>query len=378
MARKPATVSQLNSYIGRVLSTDPLLSAVSVIGEVSNLKYHSTGVYLSLKDDASKIGCYISPSVASRLRYELDEDMEIIAHGYINVYQRGGTYSVNIRDIEVQGEGELAIAFEKLKVKLSAEGLFDPAAKKPLPEFPRKVGVVTSPTGAAVEDIKKIIRSRNNIVDILIYPVLVQGPGAAPSIAAAVKDLNEKYPDIDVMIVGRGGGSLEELWAFNEEIVARAIYESEIPVISAVGHETDFTIADFVADMRAETPTAAAAMAVPDIGELKAYIEDKKESLKDALDGTIRKKEQKLRALDIENLEKRLLDRIEISRLRCSALMDTLSHLNPQNVMKRGFAAVTDADGRFIKNISDVKKGDIINTIISDGKIISEVKDIRR
>lgn len=378
MARKPATVSQLNSYIGRVLSTDPLLSAVSVIGEVSNLKYHSTGVYLSLKDDASKIGCYISPSVASRLRYELDEGMEIIAHGYINVYQRGGTYSVNIRDIEVQGEGELAIAFEKLKVKLSAEGLFDPAAKKPLPEFPRKVGVVTSPTGAAVEDIKKIIRSRNNIVDILIYPVLVQGPGAAPSIAAAVKDLNEKYPDIDVMIVGRGGGSLEELWAFNEEIVARAIYESEIPVISAVGHETDFTIADFVADMRAETPTAAAAMAVPDIGELKAYIEDKKESLKDALDGTIRKKEQKLKALDIENLEKRLLDRIEISRLRCSALMDTLSHLNPQNVMKRGFAAVTDADGRFIKNISDVKKGDIINTIISDGKIISEVKDIRR
>ncbi len=378
MAGKPATVSQLNSYIGRVLGTDPLLSNVSVIGEISNLKYHQTGVYFSLKDAASKISCYVSPSVSSRLRYELDEGMEIIAHGYVNVYQRGGSYSVNIRDVEVRGEGELAVAFEKLKAKLLAEGLFDRDKKKEIPGFPKKVAVVTSPTGAAVEDIKKIIRSRNKIVDILIYPVLVQGPGAAPSISKAIEELNQKYPDIDVMIVGRGGGSLEELWAFNEEVVARAIYASKIPVISAVGHETDFTIADFVADERAETPTAAAAMAVPDVAELTDYAEGLRQTLDEALDALAFRKQQRLDALDIESLGRRLSDRITISKLKCDSLMDTLSHLNPKNVMKRGFAAVTDEKGHFIKTVGDVSAGDKIITVISDGQIVSTVDEIRR
>ena len=268
MAIKPVSVSQLNGYIKRILQTDPLLGNVSVVGEVSNLKYHGSGhVYFTLKDANSKISCFLPHDRAEALRYELSEGMEITASGYIYLYERGGSYSLNIRDIEVAGLGNLAIAFEKLKSKLEAEGLFDPAKKKAIPSFPEKIAVVTSETGAAVRDILKIIKNRNNYVDVLIYPVLVQGPAAAGEIAAAINHINEKWPDTDTIITGRGGGSMEELWAFNEEIVARAIYASAIPVISAVGHETDFTIADFVADRRAETPTAAAHMAVPDINE---------------------------------------------------------------------------------------------------------------
>lgn len=378
MAMKPATVSQLNSYVKRVLATDPLLSNVSVVGEISNLKHHSTGVYFSLKDASSKVGCYIPPSTFRNLRYELDEGMEIIAHGYINVYERGGTYSINIRDIEMQGAGDLAMAFEKLKAKLSAEGLFDPAHKKPLPSFPSKVAVVTSPTGAAVEDIKKIITSRNLYTDILIYPVLVQGPNAAPSIAKAISEINRLFPETDVMIVGRGGGSMEELWAFNEEVVARAIFASEIPVISAVGHETDFTIADFVADVRAETPTAAAALAVPDIAALKEYALDLKQKLMDALEFNVLAKERRLKALDIDALGHRLLDRITISQLKCDRALDTLEHLNPRSVMDRGYAALTDESGHFIKAASDVTVGQTIKTIVKDGTITSTVTDIRR
>ena len=259
MAIKPVKVSQLNGYIKRILQTDPLLGNVSVIGEISNLKFHGSGhVYFSMKDEGSRLNCFLPADRAQNLRYELSEGMEITASGYIYLYERGGSYSLNIRDIEVAGLGNLSIAFEKLKAKLEAEGLFDKEHKKEIPFFPEKIAVVTSETGAAVRDILKIIKSRNNYVDVLIYPVLVQGPSAAGEIAHAIADINEKWPDIDTIITGRGGGAMEELWAFNEEIVARSIYASKIPVISAVGHETDFTIADFVADRRAETPTAAA------------------------------------------------------------------------------------------------------------------------
>ena len=265
MAVKPVKVSQLNGYIKRVLQSDPLLGNVSVIGEISNLKYHGSGhVYFTLKDEASKISCFLPYEYRKDLRYELSDGMEIIATGYIYLYERGGTYSLNVREIAVEGVGNLMAAFERLKDKLSKEGLFDENYKKPIPFFPRKIAVITSETGAAVRDIIKIIRSRNNIVDVLVYPCLVQGPGAAAEIADAIEAVNRLFPETDTIIVGRGGGSLEELWAFNEEIVARSIFASRIPVISAVGHETDFTIADFVADKRAETPTAAAQMAAPD------------------------------------------------------------------------------------------------------------------
>ncbi len=375
---KPVAVSQLNSYIRRVLATDPILSNISVVGEISNLKHHSTGVYFSLKDSDSKVSCYIPPSILRQLRYELDEGMEIIAHGYINVYERGGTYSINIKDIEMQGTGDLAKAFKKLKTKLAAEGLFDPIHKKELPLFPSKVAVITSPTGAAVEDIKKIIRSRNLYVDILIVPVMVQGQNAASSISHAIYEVNRLFPETDVMIVGRGGGSMEELWAFNEEIVARAIFASEIPVISAVGHETDFTIADFVADFRAETPTAAAALAVPDIEKLKTMAKDSRQRLLENLEACIIVKKHRLETLDIGNLQKRLTDRITISRLKCDTFKNTLEHLSPKNIMERGYSAFTREDGSFIKSSEELKVGQTVRTVMKDGTVLSEIKEIRR
>lgn len=274
MALKPIKVSQLNKYIGRVMQTDPILGNVSVIGEISNLKYHGSGhVYFTLKDDGSRVNCFMPAGAAEKLRFQLADGMEIIAAGYISVYEKGGYYSLNVRDIQVSGEGGLALAYRAMYDRLSKEGLFDAAHKKPLPLFPEKVCVITSPTGAAVRDMLKIIRSRNDVADVMIYPCLVQGEGAAVQIASAVDDVNARFKDVDVIIVGRGGGSLEDLWAFNEEIVARSIYESEIPVISAVGHEVDFSISDYAADVRAETPTAAAAMAVPDTFALSEELE---------------------------------------------------------------------------------------------------------
>ena len=237
MGLKPVTVSQLNSYIKRILQTDPILGNVSVRGEVSNLKFHGSGhVYFSLKDEKSRINCFLPSDRAVQIGRALQEGMEIIASGYIYLYERGGSYSLNVTDLEKAGQGELAIAFEKLKQKLAKEGLFDQEHKKLIPAFPHKVAIVTSETGAAVRDILKIIQKKNNCVDVLVYPVLVQGPGAPQQIADAIRDLSENYPDVDTIITGRGGGSMEELWAFNEEIVARSIYESKIPVISAVGH----------------------------------------------------------------------------------------------------------------------------------------------
>ena len=251
MAIKPIKVSQLNSYIKRVLQLDPLLSNVSVIGEVSNLKKHSSGhVYFTMKDEASKVNCFLPNDVLNNLNFELAEDMEITASGHIYLYERGGTYSLNVKDIKIEGLGNLGIAFENLKKKLAEEGLFDDKLKKQIPFFPRNIAVVTSETGAAINDIITIIKKRNNVVNILIYPVLVQGPNAAREISKAIDEINDKLSYFDLIITGRGGGSMEELWAFNEEVVARSIFNSKIPVISAVGHETAFTISDFVADKK--------------------------------------------------------------------------------------------------------------------------------
>ena len=280
MALKPITVTQLNHYISRVLTTDPLLGNLTVTGEISNLKYHSSGhLYFSISDENSKINCFFPAQYARGLHYELGDGLAVIIHGYLNVYKKGGTYTLFVRSIEIAGEGNLAMAFQMLKEKLDAEGLFDPAHKKPIPRFPRRIGIVTSNTGAAVRDIIKIIESRTSLTDMIVFPVLVQGSEAAADIAATIDMINRDFDNIDTLIVGRGGGSMEDLWAFNEEIVARAIYRSRIPVISAVGHEIDFTIADFVADRRAETPTAAAEMAVPDIRELMQRAESWQNSL---------------------------------------------------------------------------------------------------
>lgn len=400
MAIKPVSVSQLNGYIKRILQMDPLLGNVSVIGEISNLKFHGSGhVYFTLKDQNSKINCFLPADRVSKLRYQLSEGMEITASGYIYLYERGGSYSLNVKEIEVAGLGNLAIAFEKLKQKLDEEGLFDLEHKKAIPAFPDKIAVVTSETGAAVRDILKIIQSKNNYVDVLIYPVLVQGPAAAGEIAAAIDDINEKFPHIDTIIVGRGGGSMEELWAFNEEIVARSIYDSEIPVISAVGHETDFTISDFVADRRAETPTAAAHMAVPDIQELKNYVEDLKEQLKHSIIKDIQLKELHLSKLDLSAFQRDLESRITMEQMRIDNIhqenqrkiqeiidireqqmtlfKNDLESLNPTAIMQRGYSAVTNKDGQLINSAKALKPEDELILYMKDGSVDCTVNETR-
>lgn len=401
MAMKPVKVSQLNSYIKRILQTDPLLGNVSVIGEISNLKFHSSGhVYFSLKDESSKINCFIPSDLFRSIRYELADGMEITATGYVYLYEKGGTYSLNVRNIEVEGLGNLSIAFEKLKEKLSKEGLFDEKYKKPIPTFPYKIAVITSETGAAVRDIVKIIKNRNDIVDILIYPCLVQGSGAAEDIAKAIEQVNILFPETDVIITGRGGGSMEELWAFNEEIVARSIFASRIPVISAVGHEIDFTIADFVADKRAETPTAAAQLAVPNIFEYREYVKTLNDNLHKNLEWLLKHKEQILKGYDIQNFismfeNKTALWEVKSERLindiysaaeaktseyenNINSFKKSLDELNPMNIMERGYGAVLDRDGKLTGSISGFVPGDALTVVLPDGRACCEVKNVRR
>ena len=278
IAIKPVTVSQLNEYISRVLGTDPLLSFVTVRGEIEGIKYHASGhVYFSIADEASRINCFLPREKAAGLKTLLENGDSVVITGGVSVYKKTGSYSIYVKEIEPEGAGAAATAFDELKVKLEKEGLFSRVHKKNLPEFPHKIGLVTSDTGAALRDMLSILDSRNRLVDIVLFPVLVQGDSAAADITRTINYIDENIDDIDVLIVGRGGGAPGDLACFNDEALARAIYKCHIPVISAVGHEIDFTIADFVADVRAETPTAAAQLAAPDTAEimnrLKAVID---------------------------------------------------------------------------------------------------------
>lgn len=397
MAMKPISVSQLNNYIKRTLQTDPLLGNVSVTGEISNLKFHDSGhVYFSLKDESSRINCFIASDNLMTLGCMPSEGMEVVIGGYIYLYMRGGSYSLNVRTMEESGQGELAAAFEKLKRKLEAEGLFDKERKREIPLFPGKIALVTSPTGAAVRDMIKIITGKNDFVDILICPVLVQGPNAAGEIAAAIDDLNKNHPDVDVIIAGRGGGSMEELWAFNEEIVARSIYASHIPVISAVGHEIDFTISDFVADMRAETPTAAAERAAPDTGGIRGQLETMEQEMKNRLTAITREKRRLLEALDPEVFGRNLKSRIAFDRLnadnimsdaesRMRSMLTTLRHRiqlageavessSPRAIMDRGYSIVTDEDGKVVKNADALADRQLINIDAAKGRATARVE----
>ena len=384
MALKPVRVSQLNSYIKRILQTDPILGNVSVIGEISNLKFQGSGhVYFSLKDENSKVSCFLPADKFAVLACELEEGLEVTASGYIYLYERGGSYSLNIRDIQVSGQGNLAAEFQKLKVKLEKEGLFDTEHKKAIPAFPRKVAVVTSETGAAVRDIVKTIKRKNSFTDILIYPVLVQGPGAAGEISAAIEDLNLHHGDVDIIIAGRGGGSMEELWAFNEEIVARSIYESEIPVISAVGHETDFTIADFVADLRAETPTAAAERAVPDTFLIRETLETINKEMKRNLKMIVEDRRKRLELLDPEafgrdirsriimdhmrldntaqKMGEQLRTKIRDYRHRLDIIRESLEACNPDNILEKGYSVVTDEAGVIVKDAGALRENELVS-----------------
>ena len=401
MGLKPVPVGQLNNYIGRVLKTDPILSNISVVGEISNLKYHSSGhVYFSLKDDSSRVNCFLSWGNLQNISCPLEEGMEVVAAGFISVYERGGYYSLNVRDIEVNGRGQLAAAFEKLKAKLGEEGLFREEHKKELPFFPLKIAVVTSETGAAVRDIIRTIKNKNKVVDILVYPVLVQGPAASGEISSAIDDINVNHKDVDVIITGRGGGSMEELWAFNEEAVARSIYESEIPVISAVGHETDFTISDFIADRRAATPTAAAEMTVPDTGELEAELDRISLEMTSDLGLAIARRKERLEALNptafARNLKSRILyeqvnadrlievmgdamnNRLVSARNRVEMLREFIESSNPKAILARGYSVVTDNSGKIIRSTDELSEGLGVNIETGKGTAEAVITGIKK
>ncbi|MBQ9931279.1 MAG: exodeoxyribonuclease VII large subunit [Firmicutes bacterium] len=400
LAVKPISVSQVNSYIRRVLQSDPLLGNVTVTGEVSNLTYHGSGhVYFTLKDAASSLNCFLPRDVMEQQRYEIAEGMEIIINGYIAVYEKGGRYSLNVRSIEVEGMGNLAIAFEKLREKLEKEGLFDPKYKKPLPKFPKKLVIVTSETGAAVRDMLKIIKGRTSLTDVLIYPCLVQGPDAAPDIARAIQEVNRLFPDTDVMIVGRGGGSMEDLWAFNEEVVARSIFLSEIPVISAVGHERDFTIADFAADKRAATPTEAAQLAVPDMTAVWQQTQAVRRDLRNSFDRILRYMELRTKAHDLPSLRRALLDRMDVMDSRAERFRNQIrlelerkvlefegrterakaavEAADPRKILDRGYAMVLSKGEKPTTSAGAFSPGENLTVVLKDGKVICSVNEVR-
>ncbi len=377
MALKPVTVTQLNEYISRVLGTDPLLSNITVTGEISNLKHHSSGhIYFSISDASSKINCFLPATYARNLAYELGDGINVIIRGYVNVYKKGGTYTLFVRELEAAGEGDLSMAFELLKSKLRDEGLFDAAHKRPIPAFPRKIAIITSPTGAAVRDMIKIITGRTSMTDVTIFPAQVQGTGAAVEMAEVLDFVNENFPDTDTVIIGRGGGSAEDLWAFNEEVLARAIYRSKIPVISAVGHETDFSISDFVADMRAETPTAAAEKAVPDDGQLKnqilTYMTGLMTDLKNRVDLSELRREKY-----IQNMRIALIKRIDDYEHSLLQSYITLDENNPVRILNKGYAYIENTRGQVVSSAGSVTEGSRYRIFFKDGSIEATFNDIK-
>lgn len=392
------SVTELNLYIKRVFENDLLLSSITIKGEISNFKHHSTGhMYMSLKDETGVIRAVMFRYAASSLDFKPENGMKVIVRGRVSVYERDGQYQIYIDRMQRDGLGEKHLAFEKLKAKLNEEGLFDQKFKKPLPKYPRKIGIVTAPTGAAIRDILNILSRRFKYSDVVLYPVLVQGENAADSIVEAIEFFNrENY--VDVMIIGRGGGSIEDLWAFNEEIVARAVFKSEIPVISAVGHEIDFTISDFVADLRAPTPSAAAELVVPDKNELlekfnnvlirmnncvKQSVEKKRLTLKYFEDNSalknislkINEKRMHIDSLytDFENV---IFNIINEKKKQLSIQVSKLEGLSPLGTLLRGFSLSFKADGGLIKSVLDVNVSDRIDIKLSDGTVTAIAEKI--
>lgn len=369
---KPVSVSVLNSFIKRILASDPLLSNLSCKGEISNLKYHDSGnIFFTLKDDKSSIRCLIPLSIASRLLTELKDEMEAVLHGYISVYEKQGNYSLIVKDIEILGKGELAFKFEMLKKKLYEAGLFDPALKKDLPSFPEKVAVITSPVGAAIRDIIKISEKRFPLAEIRVFPSLVQGELAPTDIVYNLDIINRDFPDTELIIVGRGGGSLEDLWAFNEEVVALKIAESKIPVISAVGHENDITISDFVADKRASTPSNSIEIALPDINALRTDLYHKRKLLTEYCFRILERKqnETNFKKTELINSITGILNRLQF---QIDERLIRLKTSDPNKILDKGYAYIVDEN----KTASTLKPGDFLTLILRDGKIKCEIKEV--
>ena len=370
------TVTQLNEYVAGLLQRDVLLRSLSVRGEVSGLKRHSSGhVYFTLKDGGALVRCVMFRQDAMQCGVAFSDGMEIVAQGHAALYARDGQYQFYVKTVTGEGEGELYRRFLMMKTRLQARGWFDEAHKKPIPRFPRRIGIVTSNTGAAVRDIIKIIESRTSLTDMIVFPVLVQGSEAAADIAATIDMINRDFDDIDTLIVGRGGGSMEDLWAFNEEIVARAIYRSRIPVISAVGHEIDFTIADFVADRRAETPTAAAEMAVPNIRELMQRAESWQNSLMADLKKKVSYADLRAEKLFAE-MRHVLQGRVNAYRHELESCRLLLDENHPYRVLRKGYAVLEDAAGRNLASIGDLRDGQSYRLKLKDGSATFRVTEL--
>lgn len=389
------SVSQINFYIKSIIENDGSLQFVLVTGEISNLTVHqrSGHIYLSLKDSNSVISAVMFAGNARRLKFRLENGMKVICRGRISVYEPSGRYQLYIEDMQPDGVGALTLAFEQLKKSLAQKGLFDNAHKKPLPKFPKTIGVITSPTGAAVQDITNIIRRRFPSANIVLAPVLVQGESAPEQLVRAVNKFSASKI-ADVIIIGRGGGSAEDLWAFNDEQLAYAVYNCETPIISGVGHETDFTVCDFVADVRASTPSAAAELAVPDRQELMSYYFKQKQYISAMLDRKIKTAQLRLEnqqrrmsasspKLKAEQLEKQLSAKSEkLTRFMSIYISDKenkliaakgkLDGLNPLNVLNRGYA-IAEKDEKIITSSKQLKDGDDFTVILSDGKINAKV-----
>lgn len=399
MALQPVSVTQLTGYIKLLLDRDEILSQTCVRGELSNYKIHSSGHhYFTLKDEGAVISCVLFRSDAMRLRFRPESGMKVILTGRVSLFPRSGQYQLYVSHMQPDGAGDLAVAFEQLKQKLQAQGLFDAAHKKPLPRYPERVALVTSPTGAAVRDMIRILGRRWPLASVLVCPVRVQGEGAAEEIAAML-ELVDAAGLADVIITGRGGGSLEDLWAFNEEIVARAIYRCKTPVISAVGHEPDVTIADFAADVRAATPSNGAELAVCDRAELRALLEQQARRMEKAQERRLELLRQRLRRLSErpvlrspegslqqkelllellrQRLERAAVSAVEQDQRRFAALSGRLDALSPLKVLARGYAVATRQE-QVLHSVAQLSPGEEIRLRLSDGTALCAVERIEK
>jgi exodeoxyribonuclease VII large subunit len=398
MGIRTLTVSELNSYLKRILMYDPILNNLVIKGEISNFKLHNSGhCYFSLKDTNSKLKCVMFNSEFRKLTFIPEDGMNVIAKGYISIYERNGEYQLYINSLEQVGLGKLYLEFEKLREELLSKGYFDEDKKKNIPFFPRKIAVITSPTGAAIRDVISVITRRNNLVDILVCPFLVQGEKAPIQISEAIDRLNA-FDDIDLIILTRGGGSIEELWAFNEKIVAQSIFHCKKPVISAVGHETDFTISDFVSDLRAPTPSAAGELAAPSINDIRSTIDyfnnnlknnifNKLSNLREKLDGYNEDRIKRYLSYKI-NEEHQTLDNMytnikgninteyTVFKEMLTSLGDNLNNLSPLSTIQRGYSILMDEKKtKTITSTGDVNIGEGVNILVKDGMLKCTVDD---
>ena len=397
MERRIITVSQLNTYVKGLLDAERIVPTLWVRGEISNYRPHPSGhMYFTLKDGEASVSAVMFRGDAASLRFRPENGMRVLAAGRVSVFVRSGQYQLYVNELHADGVGDLYLAFEQQKARFAREGLFDPAHKKPIPAYPRTVGIVTAPSGAAVRDMIRILRARWPAARILLFPVLVQGKGAAEDIAAAIRRANAGT-EADVLLVGRGGGSAEDLWAFNEEPVARAIFDSRIPVISGVGHEPDVTIADFVADLRAATPSNAAELAVPDRAELLPRLSALRGSLAGSMNAALRSDRRRLedlrktrvlssptgyideRRMLLDHLRDRLCDRTRLAtadaRRRLSGAAATLSAVSPLAVLGRGYAIATAEDGSAVRRAGELSPGDRVTLRFWKGSAVCEVKE---